>query len=126
MIEMLNVSKKYNNGITAVNNLSVKIDQGEFVYIVGPSGAGKSTFIKMMYREVKPTSGTVQVGKYNLTTMKEKEVPLLRRFVGVVFQDFKLLPKLTVYENIAYAMEVVEKVRKSSRSVYWKCWIWSD
>lgn len=112
MIEMLNVSKKYNNGITAVNNLSVKINQGEFVYIVGPSGAGKSTFIKMMYREVKPTSGTVQVGKYNLTTMKEKEVPLLRRFVGVVFQDFKLLPKLTVYENIAYAMEVVEKSPK--------------
>ncbi|HRA70106.1 MAG TPA: ATP-binding cassette domain-containing protein, partial [Trichococcus flocculiformis] len=100
MIEMLNVSKKYNNGITAVNNLSVKIEQGEFVYIVGPSGAGKSTFVKMMYREVKPSSGTVQVGKYNLTTMKEKEIPLLRRFVGVVFQDFKLLPKLTVYENI--------------------------
>ncbi|UJF15507.1 cell division ATP-binding protein FtsE [Jeotgalibaca sp. MA1X17-3] len=109
MIEMKNVSKKYPNGITAVNNLSVKIEQGEFVYIVGPSGAGKSTFIKLMYREVKPTSGTVNIGKFDLAKMKEREVPLLRRFVGVVFQDFKLLPRLTVFENIAYAMEVVEK-----------------
>lgn len=109
MIEMLNVSKKYPNGITAINNLSVKIDSGEFVYIVGPSGAGKSTFIKMMYREVKPTSGTVRIGKFNVTNMKEREVPFLRRYVGVVFQDFKLLPRLTVFENVAYAMEVVEK-----------------
>lgn len=109
MIEMNNVSKKYPNGITAVNELSVKIEQGEFVYIVGPSGAGKSTFIKLMYREVKPTNGTVNVGKFDLARMKERDVPLLRRFVGVVFQDFKLLPRMTVFENIAYAMEVVEK-----------------
>lgn len=109
MIEMKNVSKIYPNGITAVNDLSVKIEQGEFVYIVGPSGAGKSTFIKLMYREVKPTSGIVNIGKFDLAKMKEREVPLLRRFVGVVFQDFKLLPRLTVFENIAYAMEVVEK-----------------
>ncbi len=109
MIEMVNVHKQYPNGITAVNGLSVKIHQGEFVYIVGPSGAGKSTFIKMMYREEKPTSGTVKVGKFDLTRMKERDVPYLRRYVGVVFQDFKLLPRLTVYENIAYAMEVIEK-----------------
>lgn len=109
MIEMLNVSKKYPNGITAINNLSVKINSGEFVYIVGPSGAGKSTFIKMMYREVKPTSGSVQIGEFNVTKMKERSVPLLRRYVGVVFQDFKLLPRMTVFENVAYAMEVVEK-----------------
>ena len=109
MIEMVNVHKQYPNGITAVNGLSVKINQGEFVYIVGPSGAGKSTFIKMMYREEKPTSGTVKVGKFDLTKMKERDVPYLRRYVGVVFQDFKLLPRLTVYENIAYAMEVIEK-----------------
>lgn len=106
---MVNVHKQYPNGITAVNGLSVKINQGEFVYIVGPSGAGKSTFIKMMYREEKPTSGTVKVGKFDLTKMKERDVPYLRRYVGVVFQDFKLLPRLTVYENIAYAMEVIEK-----------------
>ena len=112
MIEMLNVSKKYPNGITAVNNLNVKINQGEFVYVVGPSGAGKSTFIKMMYREVKATSGIVKIGKFDVTKLKERDVPMLRRYVGVVFQDFKLLPKLTIFENIAYAMEVIEKTPK--------------
>lgn len=112
MIEMVNVSKVYKNGVTAVNNLSVKIDQGEFVYIVGPSGAGKSTFIKMLYREEKATSGAIKIGKFDLMKIKERDVPMLRRYVGVVFQDFKLLPRLTVYENIAYAMEVVEKTPK--------------
>lgn len=109
MIEMLNVSKKYPNGITAVKDLSIRIEQGEFVYVVGPSGAGKSTFIKMIYREELPTKGTIKVGDFDLVKMKSKDIPYLRRHVGVVFQDFKLLPKLTVYENIAYAMEVVEK-----------------
>lgn len=106
---MLNVSKKYPNGITAVKDLSIRIEQGEFVYVVGPSGAGKSTFIKMIYREELPTKGTIKVGDFDLVKMKNKDIPYLRRHVGVVFQDFKLLPKLTVYENIAYAMEVVEK-----------------
>ena len=106
---MLNVSKKYPNGITAVNDLTIRIEQGEFVYVVGPSGAGKSTFIKMMYREELPTKGTIKVGDFDLVKMKPKDIPYLRRHVGVVFQDFKLLPKLTIYENIAYAMEVVEK-----------------
>lgn len=109
MIEMMNVSKKYPNGITAISDLSIQIERGEFVYVVGPSGAGKSTFIKMMYREEKASSGRIMVGKYNVTKIKEREVPFLRRFVGVVFQDFKLLPKLTVYENVAYAMEVIER-----------------
>jgi len=113
MIEMLNVYKKYPNGITAINGLSVRIEPGEFVYVVGPSGAGKSTFIKMIYREEKATKGTIKVGGFDLMTIKEKNIPYLRRYVGVVFQDFKLLPKLTVYENIAYAMEVVEKNPKS-------------
>lgn len=110
---MLNVSKKYPNGITAVNDLTIRIEQGEFVYVVGPSGAGKSTFIKMMYREELPTKGTIRVGDFDLVKMKNKDIPYLRRHVGVVFQDFKLLPKLTVYENIAYAMEVVEKNPKT-------------
>ncbi len=110
---MLNVYKKYPNGITAINGLSVRIEAGEFVYVVGPSGAGKSTFIKMIYREEKATKGTIKVGDFDLMTIKEKNIPYLRRYVGVVFQDFKLLPKLTVYENIAYAMEVVEKNPKA-------------
>ena len=112
MIEMMNVSKKYGKGILAVNNLSVRIQDGEFVYVVGPSGAGKSTFIKMMYRQEKATKGRITVGKYDLTKMREREIPYLRRYVGVVFQDFKLLPRLTVYENVAYAMEVIEKSPK--------------
>ena len=109
---MMNVSKKYGKGILAVNNLSVRIQDGEFVYVVGPSGAGKSTFIKMMYRQEKATKGRITVGKYDLTKMREREIPYLRRYVGIVFQDFKLLPRLTVYENVAYAMEVIEKSPK--------------
>ncbi|WP_102692905.1 cell division ATP-binding protein FtsE [Rummeliibacillus pycnus] len=116
MIEMKNVYKKYPNGIVAINGLNIKIKQGEFVYIVGPSGAGKSTFIKMMYREEKATSGEIFVNGMNLSTLKNKEVPYLRRQIGVVFQDFKLLPRLNVYENVAFALEVIEenpsKIRK--------------
>ena len=109
MIEMMNVTKKYNKGITAINNLSIQIKDGEFVYVVGPSGAGKSTFIKMMYREEKATKGRIRVGKYDLMNIKDRQIPYLRRYVGVVFQDFKLLQHKTVYENVAYAMEVIEK-----------------
>lgn len=106
---MMNVTKKYNKGITAINNLSIQIKDGEFVYVVGPSGAGKSTFIKMMYREEKATKGRIRVGKYDLMKIKDRQIPFLRRYVGVVFQDFKLLQNKTVYENVAYAMEVIEK-----------------
>ncbi|MBE4907036.1 cell division ATP-binding protein FtsE [Bacillus luteolus] len=109
MIEMLDVYKKYPNGVLAVNGISIKIKQGEFVYVVGPSGAGKSTFIKMMYREEKPTKGVIMINGINLSKLKEKKVPLLRRNIGVVFQDFKLLPKLSVYENVAFALEVIEE-----------------
>lgn len=109
MIEMMNVTKRYNKGITAINNLSIQIKDGEFVYVVGPSGAGKSTFIKMMYREEKVTKGRIRVGKYDLMKIRDRQIPFLRRYVGVVFQDFKLLPHKTVYENVAYAMEVIEK-----------------
>lgn len=106
---MMNVTKKYNKGITAINNLSIQINDGEFVYVVGPSGAGKSTFIKMMYREEKATKGRIRVGKYDLMKIRDRQIPYLRRYVGVVFQDFKLLQHKTVYENVAYAMEVIEK-----------------
>jgi cell division transport system ATP-binding protein len=109
MIEMEDVYKKYPNGVVAANGISVQIEQGEFVYVVGPSGAGKSTFIKMMYREEVPTKGTIMINGINLVKMKENRVPYLRRQIGVVFQDFKLLPTLTVFENVAFAMEVIEE-----------------
>ncbi len=106
---MKSVKKVYDNGITALHDLSVQIDPGEFVYVVGPSGAGKSTFMKLIYREVVPTSGTVKVAEFDTVNMKDSEIPYLRRQVGVVFQDFKLLPTLTIFENVAYAMEVLGK-----------------
>ncbi|HAM1869741.1 TPA: cell division ATP-binding protein FtsE [Listeria monocytogenes] len=108
MILMEDVYKKYPNGITAANGLNINIGEGEFVYVVGPSGAGKSTFIKMIYREERATKGKIIVDKFALINMKNREIPYLRRNVGVVFQDYKLLQSKTVYENIAYAMEVVE------------------
>ena len=86
MIEMVNVSKVYKNGVTAVNKLSVKIEQGEFVYIVGPSGAGKSTFIKMLYREEKASEGSIKIGKFDLMKIKEREVPMLRRSASQYFR----------------------------------------
>lgn len=109
MIEMEDVYKQYPNGVLAVNGINVHIKQGEFVYVVGPSGAGKSTFIKMMYREEKPTKGTIMINGINLSKLRSSKVPLLRRNIGVVFQDFKLLPKLTVFENVAFALEVIEE-----------------
>ncbi|MEH6942012.1 cell division ATP-binding protein FtsE [Bacillus sp. JJ722] len=108
MIEMVNVNKTYPNGVIAVNGISVKIKKGEFVYVVGPSGAGKSSFIKMMYREEKPTSGTITVNGVSLAKIRNSKVPIFRRNIGVVFQDFKLLPTLTIFENIAFALEVIE------------------
>ncbi|AYW50744.1 cell division ATP-binding protein FtsE [Tetragenococcus halophilus] len=107
MIEMKDVTKKYSNGTAAIRGLSISIDQGEFVYVVGPSGAGKSTFVKLMYREEKPTSGDLQIADYDLMKIKNREVPYLRREIGVVFQDYKLLERKTVYENVAYAMQVI-------------------
>lgn len=106
---MKDVYKQYSNGVMAANGFNVHIKQGEFVYVVGPSGAGKSTFIKMMYREEKPSKGDIIVNGINLAKLKNSRVPYLRRNVGVVFQDFKLLPSLTIYENIAFALEVIEE-----------------
>ncbi|MBT2678878.1 cell division ATP-binding protein FtsE [Bacillus sp. ISL-35] len=109
MIDMQDVYKTYSNGIMAANGFNVHIDAGEFLYVVGPSGAGKSTFIKMMYREVKPSKGSIIINGVNLAKLKDSKVPLLRRNIGVVFQDFKLLNTLSVYENVAFAMEVIEE-----------------
>ncbi|HEL2111165.1 TPA: cell division ATP-binding protein FtsE [Streptococcus suis] len=118
IIEMKDVSKKYGNGTTALRGVSISVEAGEFAYIVGPSGAGKSTFIKLLYREEKLDKGSLTVGKFDLAKIKKRDVPLLRRSVGVVFQDYKLLPKKTVFENIAYAMEVIgEKPRNIKKRV---------
>lgn len=112
---MEDIYKTYANGVTALNGIKTEIEQGEFVYIVGPSGAGKSTFVKLMYREIKPSEGTMVINKIDVNNMKEKNVPYLRRDIGVIYQDFKLLPKLSVYENIAFALEVIEESPRNIR-----------
>lgn len=112
MIILKNVTKQYDNGIVAVKNVSLRIEQGEFAYLIGPSGSGKSTLMKLLYREEIATQGTIKVGKFDVERIKQRQIPFLRRSVGVVFQDFKLLPKLNVYENVAYALEVTGKSGK--------------
>ncbi|MTK12984.1 MAG: cell division ATP-binding protein FtsE [Clostridiaceae bacterium] len=115
MIEFKNVSKVYNNNVFALSNINVKIGKGEFVFLVGPSGAGKSTFIKMLLKEVQPTSGNIIINDIDITNLKRKEIPYYRRKIGVVFQDFRLIPTLNVYENVAFAMRVVEAPLKEIR-----------
>lgn len=115
MIEFKNVSKVYNNNVFALSNINVKIEKGEFVFLVGPSGAGKSTFIKMLLKEVQPTSGNIIINDLDITNLKRKEIPYYRRKIGVVFQDFRLIPTLNVYENVAFAMRVVEAPLKEIR-----------
>lgn len=104
-IEIKNCSKVYKNGVTALANVNLSIKKGEFVFIIGPTASGKSTLIKMLYREERPTEGEVYVGGINVGKLRNGKVYKLRRKLGVVFQDFKLLPKLTVYENIAFPLE---------------------
>lgn len=115
LIELKNVNKIYKNGVTALADVSVKIDKGEFVFVIGHTASGKSTFIKMLYREEKPTKGTVIVGGLNVGKIRNRKVYKLRRKIGIVFQDFKLLPKLTVYENVAFALECVGMKEKEIR-----------
>lgn len=109
---MKEVSKVYDNGVAALNNVNIDIEKGEFVFVVGSSGAGKSTFIKMILREVLPSKGRLIVNGRDVMTMKESEVPYLRRGLGIVFQDYRLLPDKTVYENVAFAMQVIEAPRR--------------
>lgn len=112
MIYMENVSKVYDNGSIALSDVSVAIEKGDFVFVVGPSGAGKSTFIKMLFREELPTRGKLIVNGRNISDLKAEEVPFLRRKLGIVFQDYRLLPNKTVYENVAFAMQVIETPRR--------------
>jgi len=107
MIEFRNVSKVYATGTHALNKASLTIDKGEFVFIVGSSGAGKSTFLKLIMREEVPTSGSIIVNGMQLDKMKRRHIPKLRRSMGIVFQDFRLIDKMTVYENVAFAMRAV-------------------
>lgn len=106
LIRLDNVQKTYKNGVVALYDVDLSIKRGEFVFVIGASGSGKSTLIKMLYREEKPDKGSIIVGGINVAKLKNRKVYILRRKLGVVFQDFKLLPKLTVFENVAFAMEV--------------------
>ena len=107
MIEFTDVVKSYTVGNKALNGVSMQIEDGEFVFLVGPSGSGKSTIIKMITGELRPTSGSVHVNGYSLEHIRKREIPYLRRTVGVVFQDFRLIPNMTVYDNVAFAMRVI-------------------
>ena len=115
MIQFTNVVKTYQQGNNALNGATMQIEDGEFVFLIGPSGSGKSTIIKMITGELKPTSGTVHVNGYSLERIRKREIPYLRRTVGVVFQDFRLIDKMTVYENVAFAMRVIGAREKEIR-----------
>ena len=117
MIQFTDVVKSYEQGNKALNGVSMQIEDGEFCFLVGPSGSGKSTIIKLITGELKPTSGTVHVNGYSLERIRKREIPYLRRTVGVVFQDFRLIDKMTVYENVAFAMRVVGAREKDRKSV---------
>ena len=112
MIYMKDVSKVYDNGTVALDHVNVRIEKGDFVFLVGASGAGKSTFVRMLLREILPTSGSLRVHGHDMMNLRPKDVPYMRRGLGVIFQDYRLLPDKTVYENVAFAMEVIEAPRR--------------
>ena len=107
MIEFQNVTKTYDNGTEAIRGIDLKIEDGEFVFLVGPSGSGKSTIINLLTAELTPTSGSIHINGFELEGIKKKQIPYLRRTVGVIFQDFRLIEKKTVYQNVAFAMRVI-------------------
>ena len=114
-IEIKNCYKVYKNGVAAIADLTLNINKGEFVFVIGASGSGKSTLIKMLYREEKPTKGTVEIGGINVGKLRNRTVYKLRRKLGIVFQDYRLLPKLTVYENVAFTMESIGATKQETR-----------
>lgn len=115
MIEFRNVQKKYDTGVEAVKNANFRIDKGEFCFLVGASGSGKSTLIKLILKEEEPTSGSIIINGKDTTFLKQNRIPYLRRSMGVVFQDFRLLPDKTVYDNVAYAMYIVRATPRHIR-----------
>ena len=121
MITLNNVTKEYSNGAKALNDINLHIDKGEFVFIVGASGSGKSTLIKLLLKELEPTSGEIVVGNHTLSRVRHRQIASFRREIGVVFQDFRLLPDRNVYDNIAFAQKVIEvptkKIKKTVPSM---------
>ena len=115
MITFDQVSKTYDNGVVALKDVNLHIEQGEFLFIVGASGAGKSTFLKLIMHEEVPTSGNIYVGDFSLSDMQPKEVPYLRRTMGVVFQDFRLIRNMNVFDNVAFAMRVIGASQREVR-----------
>ena len=116
MIEFKDVCVTYPGGVSALSNINLKINDGDFAFVVGSSGAGKSTIIKLILNEVKATSGQVHVNGYNLSKLKRSKIPNLRRTIGVVFQDFRLIPSMTVYDNVAFVLRVIDAPQKYIRS----------
>ncbi|MGN1134544.1 MAG: cell division ATP-binding protein FtsE [Oscillospiraceae bacterium] len=113
MVEFKDVSVTYSSsGVDALHSINLKINDGDFAFVVGPSGAGKSTLIKLVLREIEATKGTVIVNGFNLNTLKRRKIPKLRRTIGVVFQDFRLIPTMTVYENVAFVLRVIDAPNK--------------
>ena len=115
MVELKNVSVTYSTGVDALNNISLRINDGDFAFVVGSSGAGKSTLIKLILKEIDATSGIVMVNDYNLSKLQKKKNPEFRRTIGFVFQDFRLIPSMTVYENVAFVLRVIDAPRKYIR-----------
>lgn len=115
MIKLVNVNKKYESGVEALSDTNIHIQKGEFVFVVGASGAGKSTFIKLLLKEEEPTDGEIYISGQDITNLHRRKIPYLRRRMGVVFQDFRLLPNKTVYENVAFTMEILESPRREIR-----------
>ncbi len=116
MVELKNVSVTYAGGVQALNDVSLKINDGDFAFVVGSSGAGKSTMIKLILKEIEADTGSVYVNGFNVTKLKRRKIPKLRRTIGVVFQDFRLIPTMTVYDNIAFVLRVIDAPRKYIRS----------
>ena len=115
MIDLIDVCFQYDNGTEALHNVNLRVDNGEFAFIVGSSGAGKSSIIKLLLRETRATQGTVIVNGYNLNKLKERQIPKFRRSIGVVFQDFRLIPNMTVYDNVAFSLRVTDASNKLIR-----------
>jgi len=115
LVELKNVSVKYPSGVEALKNINLKINDGDFAFVVGSSGAGKSTIIKLILREIEATKGNVNVNGFNLSNLSRDKIPKLRRTIGVVFQDFRLIPNMTVYENIAFVLRVIDAPLKYIR-----------